>query len=125
MRRLLLIWLSLGLLCGCEVLRVDACADRRTADLTCVNLQLEGDLPELDLLAVAVSGDWVGYSEAPAQNLFRLPAAVAVALPRTFAGSVRLEVQALRGRTLLGQGSAVAQGLMPGEHRTIEIILRP
>lgn len=112
-------------LAACGVRRVDACDDRRTAAATCVNLQAEGSLGELDGFALLVSGDWVGHSEPSAQNPFQLPAAVAVALPPTFQGSVRMELTALRNGQPRGQGVAVAKDLMPGEHREVVINLEP
>jgi hypothetical protein len=110
---------------ACGVRRVDACDDRRTAEATCVNLQVEGALGELDGFSLLLSGDWVGHSEPSAQNPFQLPAAVAVALPPTFRGSVRMELTALRNRQAMGQGVAVAKDLMPGEHREVPITLEP
>ena len=115
------------LLSGCSPQLIDGCEDRRVGDASCVNLVLSGDLGDLSLLGVTASAGnaFSGYSEAGSDAPFQLPATLGVALPRTLAVPVRLEVRALLGRRPVGQGTVVVPGLAPGEHRDVDLTLDP
>lgn len=128
-RRLLGALLLAGLLAttACSPRQVHACDDSDVGAQTCVDLQVDGPaaLPEVDKLAVAVQGDWVGYAEASQRDPFRLPAAIAVVLPPTFKGKVRLAVTAYRSGEARGAGSLLVSDLQPGEHRPAALSLTP
>lgn len=125
MTRLLALGLLLGTAGGCGPRLVDACEARDVGNQTCVGLQLSGSLYDLERLAVAVQGDWVGYSEATQRDPFALPVALAVALPPTFQGKVRIAVTAYRAGLAVGDGVATVSALTPGEHRPVALTLQP
>lgn len=113
-----------ALLCGCGPRLVDACEERGVGNQTCVGLQVTGALGDLERLAVAVQGDWVGYAEATQRDPFSLPVALAVALPPTFRGKVRIAVTAFRASFAVGSGAVVVADLKAGEHRAVSLPLQ-
>lgn len=118
--------LLLGLLLSsCGTRLVDACDDPRTRETTCINLQIEGTIGQLDQLNVLVSGDWVGHTESTAMFPFDLPAAIAVALPPYFQGGVRLDIRGFAQGREVGSASTQALGLSSREHRQVNVQLVP
>jgi len=118
--------LAAALLCGCQTRKVDACDDSRAKDLACVNLQLDGQLGDLDRLFILGSSDqtWAGYSDVMPGNTFQLPVAVALALPPDFSGTVRVQVQAILGGQDVGAGTATVSGIQRKEHRQVDLTLQ-